>query len=223
MGERCLFGVTCYQTTVFRHVARSVQLCPNVVTMNRSTERMDETMNATSTLGTKKSNFWMVARQAVEAGRKPAKVANLALVAMTSDASNDTMAIPATVRTCARIRLTDLRHKDWTLHGYKYEGRVLKGHHADIEPKKSIRLYGHESNHVKPHDYDITFKIGDSAIYGSYNLVYTGEIIAIGEKTVKIREDKGTKVHSLDIATFSDRNRGYDAEKIFKRNSEWMD
>jgi hypothetical protein len=175
-----------------------------------------------STLGTTKPTFWKTAREQLEACRS-VKVANLALIATTKAAANDTTIEPSVVRTCSRIRLTDLKHKDWTRFGCKHEGAVLTGHNADIEPKKSIRLYGFEKNYVRPHDYDITFKVGDTAIYGSYNLVYTGEIIAIGEKTVKIREDRGTKVHSLDIATFSDKNRGYDAEKIFKRNSEWCD
>jgi hypothetical protein len=173
-------------------------------------------------MSTTKRSFWTVAAEQL-ASERATKTLLLVPVSIPLATSNDTAATPSTVRTCSRIRLTDLRHKNWTRHGHKHEGMILHGHHADIEPKKSIRLYGYEKNHVSPHDYDITFNVGDTAIYGSYNLVYTGEIVAIGEKTVKIREGHGTKVHSLDIATFSDKNHGYDAEKIAKRNGEWMD
>ena len=53
---------------------------------------------------------------------------------------------------------------------------------ADIEPKKSIRLYGTFKNLCAgPRNYDITFKIGDKAEYDSYNLKYVGTITAIPE------------------------------------------
>jgi hypothetical protein len=141
-------------------------------------------------------------------------------LAVLSIAANDTA---ATKKGRGPICLTDLRHKDHVRFGQKYGGRVLVGHHADIEPKKSIRLHGHESNHVTPYDYDLTFKNGDVAVYGGYNLTYTGKIVSIGEKTVRIAEDHSGQVHALDVATFSDWNRGFDLEKIQKRNSEWMD
>ena len=78
-------------------------------------------------------------------------------------------------------------------------------------------------HHVRPHAYDITFLVGGAAVYGGYNMTYTGTIVAIGEKAVRIREDHGSKVHALDLATFSDWNRDFDMEKIAARNAAWSD
>jgi hypothetical protein len=166
-------------------------------------------------------SFWKRAAEmlAAEQTAIPARLIESALV--TLPANDTTVAKTEPVR--ASIQLKDLRHKDHTRYGVKYGGRVLVGHHADIEPKKWIRLYGHESNHVTPHDYDITFKVGDVAVYGGFNLTYTGTIVGIDEKTVRIREAHDKQMHTLDIATFSNWNRDFDLEKIAKHNNEWMD
>jgi hypothetical protein len=97
---------------------------------------------------------------------------------------------------------------------------------VELRKGESIRLFGEYKNHVKgPKPFDLSFKVGDRAVYGSFNLTYTGIIVSIGEKTVTIREpySHDSKCHRLQFSEFAWRNWDYDAEKIAKRNSEWMD
>ena len=97
---------------------------------------------------------------------------------------------------------------------------------ADIDPKKSIRLYGTFYNLCKgPKAYDITFHIGDPAEYDSYNFKYTGHIVAISENTVTIEEkysngESGKPKHRLDLEHFASHNWDFDADKIKKYNAE---
>lgn len=100
------------------------------------------------------------------------------------------------------------------------EVRNIRGnrYHADVTPKHSIRLHGFEHNSVKPHDYDITFKVGDVAVYGGLNLTYTGKIVSIGEKTIKIAHSGRATV--LKIDDFNFWNSNFDAARIAKDNAE---
>lgn len=94
-------------------------------------------------------------------------------------------------------------------------------YHADIAPQKSIRLYGTQINRTTgPLGFDKTFNIGDQAEYDSYNLDYTGEIVAIGAKTVTV-EDHGEK-HRLDLHAFAWRNWDFNAQRIFEDNCDTM-
>ena len=130
----------------------------------------------------------------------------------------------------------DIKRRDWTKFGRTHVGESMTGHHAVIEPGKSIRLYGVEaagSRYVRddatgrmtpnaePMPYARRFALGDVAEYNAYNLSYCGTIVAIGEKTVTI-EDHGQK-HRLDLADFARRNRDFDVAETAKRNAEWMD
>ena len=87
----------------------------------------------------------------------------------------------------------------------------------------SIRLSGIYANRAAPVAFDISFKVGDRAAYGGYNLTYTGTIVSIGPKTVTIATGMSKRTKRLDIATFCQENWDFDAAKIAKRNSEWMD
>lgn len=85
---------------------------------------------------------------------------------------------------------------------------------ADIKINKWIRLHGvHQGT-----PFDITFHVGNSAEYDSYNLKYTGLITAIGAKTVTITA-RGERAHRLDLYTFSWRNYDFDADKISSHNN----
>lgn len=124
------------------------------------------------------------------------------------------------------LTVLDIQCKAWTRYGTRHEGEVMKGHHAAIEPGKSITLFGEmdvyqNGSNVIHVPYERKFVIGDVAEYDSYNLSYTGSIVAIGKKTVTIQDHGRNRV--LDLANFSRRNRDFDAEKTAKRNSEWMD
>jgi hypothetical protein len=161
-------------------------------------------MNTTtaSTLGTTKPTFWKTAREQLEAVRS-VKVVNLALVATTNAAVNDTTI--ETSKSSKVIEIRNMRGNAW---------------HVDVLPKKSIRLHGTETNTRKPYAFDLTFKIGDIAVYGGYNLTYTGTIVGIGEKTVRI-EDCG-RVKALRFDDFAFWNRDFDAERIAQENADTM-
>lgn len=123
------------------------------------------------------------------------------------------------------ITFLNVQAKGWTRGGIKHQGEVLAGQHVSVTPKASVRLHGVISNSCTRNgeSVDTTFAIGDQAIYGGFNLTYFGEIVAIGAKSVSIRENHGGQVHRLDLAAFSRENHGRDFDVIRKRNSEWLD
>lgn len=69
---------------------------------------------------------------------------------------------------------------------------------------------------------ELTYRVGDRAVHGSYNLVYTGEITSISAKTITVAERHGSKTHRMAHARFVGRNT-QKMEVHDKRNSEWMD
>lgn len=90
---------------------------------------------------------------------------------------------------------------------------------VEITKNKSISVY---KNGVLTN----TFQIGSTAEYDSYNLKYTGSIIAISDKRIIIEEpykmygsDHGRR-HSLDLYTFCWRNYDFDAVKTAQHNYE---
>lgn len=120
------------------------------------------------------------------------------------------------------IKYDIIKSKDHVTFGRKCWGEVLKGHKAEIEPTKSIRIYGQEWNHENaPVDFDLTFTIGDEAVYESFNLIYTGTIIAIGAKTVTVQAHRH-KNRRLSVYDFSWRNWDFNSAKIGEQNSETM-
>jgi hypothetical protein len=60
------------------------------------------------------------------------------------------------------------------------------------------------------------WEIGDSAIMGSFNLIYTGKISKIGPKTVTLQgEIDGGRI---SLETFVRLNRHYNQERIDEHN-----
>lgn len=112
-------------------------------------------------------------------------------------------------------------------HSQDYLGRTFN---ADVTPKQSIRIYGDggpSGLNDERRPFDKTFKIGDWAVYDSYNFSYTGKITAIGEKTVTIQPYPDSKQkhaqRRLSLYEFSWRNWNYDAAKIAKERADWYD
>ena len=69
------------------------------------------------------------------------------------------------------------------------------------------------------------FNIGDTAEYGSYNLIYTGPVTKITDKMVQVTaypNTRGERKHNLDLNTFCWRNEKFSAEKAAKHNQEEM-
>lgn len=83
------------------------------------------------------------------------------------------------------IVIRDIPEKSYTRGGKVYPREPRIGHHAEIVPGKSIRLFGIETNRVAgPVNYDDTYKVGDACVTGAFNTVYFGTITAIGKSTV---------------------------------------
>lgn len=143
-------------------------------------------------------------------------------------AANDS----APVKPSAPVTVWEIKAKDSKRFGRVIPGDVAKGHHAQIVPGKSIRLFGEVGQRydgtrglVDGGVFKRDFKIGDEAVVGSYNLVYTGIITAITEKTITVVEYAGTssaKTHRMDLFTFDMRNRDFNAEETARRNENTL-
>lgn len=161
------------------------------------------------------------------------------LIETTSAQNDNSEALPVESRKVSRaIEIRDIRSADWTKFGVKHEGHADMGHNVTVVPGESITLHGVERSkmamgadgrYYHPADgipYSITFRVGDVAEYDSFNLSYTGKILAIGEKTVTICAEmtgnRGAKSR-LSLYDFSRKNRDFNLAEISKRNSEWTD
>ncbi len=123
------------------------------------------------------------------------------------------------MKTTKIIEVRNIKDRDWTRFGVKHEGETKEGQHADIVARKSIRLFGVETNRGNgPINYDHTFKVGDTVATGSYNLTYTGPILAIGAKTVTVEGVCG-RTERMSIYQFNFYNNTLDLEAIARRNA----
>lgn len=116
--------------------------------------------------------------------------------------------------------IKNIQPKSFTKFGTTHHPKETNIYHADITPRKSIRIYGTMYPTRQSVDFDKTFSIGDQAEYDSYNLDYTGKIVAIGAKTITIEDYDGR--HRLDLYTFAWRNWDFDAQRIFENNCDTM-
>lgn len=131
------------------------------------------------------------------------------------------------IHTINVVGVTSKQHKN-------YGGVVNPDMNADIIKNESIRIYGlsdkrhkwdaeTKTNIYYKVAYDRTFKMGDVVEYESYNFAYTGKIVAIGEKTVKIEYSHGGKVSQLSLHEFINRNWDLDLKKIAEDRANWYD
>lgn len=103
----------------------------------------------------------------------------------------------------------------------KRTGDIEKGYQAEVIPGASVRIFGVDHNGFKPRSFDLTFKVGDVAVYDSFNFAFTGSITKIGPKTVTIKGTTATR--QLDLCSFMQKNWNYCAERITKERLNWMD
>lgn len=103
--------------------------------------------------------------------------------------------------------------------------QLTETNRLEVEPGKSIRCLGKAQKCIRTPqgegeawkvewitvDVDQTFRIGDRAVYGAYNLTYTGQITSIGKKLVTIKDDSETKRHTFERFAFWNWNRDFDA------------
>ena len=118
--------------------------------------------------------------------------------------------------------VTNIQPKARKVRGEIYQHVDSNTYNADIECGKSIRIYGTYRN-GKTQQFDRVFKIGDEVEYDSYNLHYTGKIIAIGNKTVTVDTQRTySPTKRLDLHTFCWRNWDFDAAETARYNAEEM-
>ena len=116
----------------------------------------------------------------------------------------------------------NIQPKQYKRNGVTYTPTDTKNeYHAEIIPGVQIRIFGEYRNHANgPQKFDLCFKVGDEAEYGSYNLIYTGPILAIGKKTITIKAT--SDIRRLSLHDFCYRNWDFDLARITKHNSEEM-
>lgn len=112
-----------------------------------------------------------------------------------------------------RVRYSNVKDNDRKGHS----GRVARGQHAEVAPRRRIRLFGLDDGRA----FDRVFAIGDEAAYSGYNLTYTGQIVAIGAKTVTVRDEHETR--RLSIYDFLFWNRRFDAERTLETNRQVLE
>jgi len=94
---------------------------------------------------------------------------------------------------------------------------LMDEHHADVSPGQSIRIFGtHMGTEHTP--FDLAFAVGEKGVHGSWNLIYTGEIVGIGSRTVTIKPPYGSKAVRLPLTRFIELNWDYDAVRIERHN-----
>lgn len=105
--------------------------------------------------------------------------------------------------------------KGRTFRGHKYPD-MPSGVTAHIVRNDTIHMVGRYNNQ----DVDITFKIGDTAEYGSYNLHYLGKIVKITDKGVTIEPEYSRGIKRLSLNEFMWRNHNFDLAVITARNAD---
>ena len=137
--------------------------------------------------------------------------------------------------------LVQIKQKDTTLHGQFHPGKVCTGQYAVVTKGNkragtldAIELVGIEragSRYEKLADgryvattrdkaFSRSFSLGDSAVYGSFNLTYTGRVESISCKRVVVAPGYGDRTKSLDLERFFWRNWDYNEQETAKRNAE---
>jgi hypothetical protein len=123
---------------------------------------------------------------------------------------------------------------------HKKYGPARYGLKTHVVPGKRITILGlvpPGHRYVGPRPGDVNkgpmqirrvFRMGDTALYGGFNLDYMGTIRGITENRVTIVEHEGRGtgrdvVHMLSLYDFAEKNWDFDEAKSRKRNAEWMD
>jgi hypothetical protein len=135
--------------------------------------------------------------------------------------------------TTGSTRFERITRKAWTRFGRTTPAAVQPGAFAAVTPGRSVVLFGIKKEY-KTSDppagamrgYLRRFKVGDTAEYNSYNLVYLGKITKITAKQITIvhyPSQAQSRKSVFDVETFNSKNYDLDVEKAVKRNQEWSD
>lgn len=133
------------------------------------------------------------------------------------------------VRSSSKTRFLKVTRKGGQRFGKKFPAEVVPNHYAAVTPGSSVVLFGLEKKYPKGAasarlvGYIRRFRIGDTAEYDSYNLVYLGKIKKITDKQITIEHPYGDRRSVFDVATFDRKNYDLDVEAAVKRNQDWSD
>lgn len=108
----------------------------------------------------------------------------------------------------------EIRSKDRKRFGKTYPGQP-SGMFAEIT-KDSIHLTGSYNGKTV----DISFKVGDTVEYDSYNLRYLGVIEKITGKRITVQPRYGAARKSMDLYGFAWRNHNFNLEQANAENFE---
>lgn len=118
----------------------------------------------------------------------------------------------------------NIQDRDYVRQGVKHAGQIRHGHHVEVTPGQSIRLFGKRDAIVEGQlaeiPYNLTFKVGDNAVYDAYNLVYVGTILNVTAKGVTLESEYTRK--RITLHEFSWRNEDFNLEKINAANHETL-
>ena len=99
-------------------------------------------------------------------------------------------------------------------------------HYPSFETKYSVNINRNESIQILVNGGIVNqFKLGDTATYNSYNLIYMGIITKITDKVVQITAYPGSRSerrHNLDLYTFCWRNEKFNVVEATIQNGEAM-
>lgn len=128
------------------------------------------------------------------------------------------------------VKISDRGYKRGS---YVSAPKVREGEFAAITPGRQIVLFGVKDRWnedgkggYSKRGYVSRYRVGDTAEYNSYNLVYFGTIRSISDKRIVIAKTDmpGSSKASLSIEQFSHKNWDpKNLEEGLKRNREWMD
>jgi hypothetical protein len=147
----------------------------------------------------------------------------------------------AASRTKKTIVIDTIKDRDSKRHGVTYEGMTFKHTRATIVLGESITLEhvvqpgeryvrdpatGKHVPNAEAYTVVKTFKIGDWAEVHSYNLVYTGRVRKITDKTitcVEYEDSTQPRTYRMSLYDFAYKNWDFDVDAAAKRNADWRD
>lgn len=106
--------------------------------------------------------------------------------------------------------------------------------YAAVTPGRQIVLFGTNIRSLydkeKREHYTVLvgfksrYAMGDTAVYGSYNLSYMGSIVSITTKRIGVKPNASDRKKLMTLDSFAFYNWSPDTiEKASKSNREWMD
>lgn len=120
---------------------------------------------------------------------------------------------PARNPKAARLENIEIPHRRNSRYTAKHMSET-ESFNADVIKGKQVRIWGKYHNTT----FDLTFKMGDTVTYDSYNLIYLGKIEGITDKTITIRPNRSEKTKRLPLYWFIWRNHNFDLERVNEQN-----